>query len=158
MPPGAGCRSCSTLTATRTRRAHYRDRVRVLLDVSAVPDKIARAGVYTTEITRHLARRDDVDLVLVARRGDAPRWRAIAPRALVQAVVPAARPARLAWEQVRGPQLAAALAADVWHGPHYTMPARLRIPAVVTVHDLTFFDHPEWHERAKVVFFRRAIV
>jgi glycosyltransferase involved in cell wall biosynthesis len=29
---------------------------------------------------------------------------------------------------------------------------------VVTVHDLTFFDHPEWHERAKVVFFRRAIV
>jgi glycosyltransferase involved in cell wall biosynthesis len=26
------------------------------------------------------------------------------------------------------------------------------------VHDLTFFDHPEWHERAKVLFFRRAIV
>ena len=96
--------------------------------------------------------------MLLARRGDAPRWRAIAPAALVQAVVPAARPARLAWEQVRGPQLAARLRADVWHGPHYTMPARLRIPAVVTVHDLTFFDHPEWHERAKVLFFRRAIV
>jgi glycosyltransferase involved in cell wall biosynthesis len=27
----------------------------------------------------------------------------------------------------------------------------------VTVHDLTFFDHPEWHERAKVVYFRRMI-
>jgi len=25
------------------------------------------------------------------------------------------------------------------------------------VHDLTFFDHPEWHERAKVPFFRRMI-
>jgi glycosyltransferase involved in cell wall biosynthesis len=132
--------------------------VRVLLDVSAVPDKIAGAGVYTTEITRQLARRDDLELVLVARRGDAPRWRAIAPTALVEAVVPAARPARLTWEQVRGPRLADKLRADVWHGPHYTMPARLRIPAVVTVHDLTFFDHPEWHERAKVLFFRRAIV
>jgi glycosyltransferase involved in cell wall biosynthesis len=34
------------------------------------------------------------------------------------------------------------------------MPARLGVPAVVTVHDLTFFDHPEWHERSKVAFFR----
>jgi len=25
------------------------------------------------------------------------------------------------------------------------------------VHDLTFFDHPEWHERTKVVYFRRMI-
>ena len=82
----------------------------------------------------------------------------MARRALVEAVVPTARPARLAWEQVRGPNLAERLHADVWHGPHYTMPARLRIPAVVTVHDLTFFDHPEWHERAKVLYFRRAIV
>ena len=28
---------------------------------------------------------------------------------------------------------------------------------VVTIHDLSFFDHPEWHERTKVVVFRRAI-
>jgi glycosyltransferase involved in cell wall biosynthesis len=132
--------------------------VRVLLDVSAVPDELAGAGVYTTEITRELARRDDLELVLVARRGDAPRWRAIAPAAQVHAVVPAARPARLAWEQVGGPRFAARLGADLWHGPHYTMPIRLRVPAVVTVHDLTFFDHPEWHERAKVLFFRRAII
>ncbi len=25
------------------------------------------------------------------------------------------------------------------------------------MHDLTFFDHPEWHERSKVVYFRRMI-
>ena len=46
---------------------------------------------------------------------------------------------------------------DVWHGPHYTLPLRARIPTVVTVHDLTFLEHPEWHERAKVLFFRRMI-
>jgi len=45
----------------------------------------------------------------------------------------------------------------VWHGPHYTMPLRVPTPCVVTIHDLTFFDHPEWHERSKVVFFRRMI-
>ncbi|MGI8759080.1 MAG: glycosyltransferase family 4 protein, partial [Acidimicrobiales bacterium] len=45
----------------------------------------------------------------------------------------------------------------LWHGPHYTMPLRANVPTVVTIHDLTFFDHPEWHERAKVVYFRRMI-
>jgi glycosyltransferase involved in cell wall biosynthesis len=28
---------------------------------------------------------------------------------------------------------------------------------VVTIHDLTFIEHPEWHERSKVLVFRRAI-
>jgi glycosyltransferase involved in cell wall biosynthesis len=32
-----------------------------------------------------------------------------------------------------------------------------RTPAVVTIHDLTFFDHPEWHERSKVRYFRAMI-
>jgi glycosyltransferase involved in cell wall biosynthesis len=27
----------------------------------------------------------------------------------------------------------------------------------VTIHDCTFFDHPEWHVRSKAAFFRRAI-
>jgi glycosyltransferase involved in cell wall biosynthesis len=37
------------------------------------------------------------------------------------------------------------------------MPEHAKVPLVVTVHDLTFFDHPEWHERTKVLVFRRAI-
>jgi glycosyltransferase involved in cell wall biosynthesis len=35
------------------------------------------------------------------------------------------------------------------------MPLRSRIPTVVAMHDLTFFEHPEWHERSKVIYFRR---
>jgi glycosyltransferase involved in cell wall biosynthesis len=131
--------------------------VRVLLDVSAVPDQITGAGVYTTELVRALAPRDDLEIVLAARKADRERWVQLAPRADVRSVVPSSRPTRLAWEQLAGARLAAEVGADVWHGPHYTMPLRLAVPAVVTVHDLTFFDHPEWHERAKVLFFRRAI-
>jgi glycosyltransferase involved in cell wall biosynthesis len=37
------------------------------------------------------------------------------------------------------------------------MPHRRSRPTVVTIHDLTFFTNPEWHERSKVPFFRRAI-
>jgi hypothetical protein len=110
--------------------------VRVLLDVSAVPDQLTGAGVYTTELARALARRDDLELVLVARTGDDTRWTELAPNVDVHAVVPAARPLRLAWEQLAAPRMAHRLSVDVWHGPHYTMPFRIGIPAVVTVHDL----------------------
>jgi glycosyltransferase involved in cell wall biosynthesis len=131
--------------------------VRVLLDVSAVPPQPVGAGVYTVALARELATHDDVTLLLLARSGDRDRWSTIAPEAEVHAIVPDRRPARLAWEQSRGAATAAHLGIDVWHGPHYTMPGRLGCPAVVTIHDLTFFDLPDTHERAKVWFFRRAI-
>src|SRR5581483_3201363 len=131
--------------------------MRLLLDVSAGPAQPAGAGVYTCRLAAELDRLGACDLHLLARRGDGDRWAELAPGATVHAAVPAPRPARLAWEQTRAPAFAARLGVDVWHGPHYTVPLRLSVPAVVTVHDLTFFDHPEWHERSKVAFFRRMI-
>jgi glycosyltransferase involved in cell wall biosynthesis len=129
--------------------------VRLLLDVSAVPARPVGAGVYTVELVRELATRDATDLHLVTRHGDTIRWSDLAPKATLHPEVPEARPRRLLWEQTGAPRLASRVAADVWHGPHYTLPLRLRLPTVVTVHDLTFFEHPEWHERSKVAFFQR---
>ena len=131
--------------------------VRVLLDVSAVPARPVGAGRYTVALAAGLAGRADVDLHLLTRTDDTDRWPPLAPEAEVHAAAPARRPARLFWEQARGPALAARVRPDVWHGPHYTMPLRTGVPCVVTVHDLTFFDHPEWHERSKVAYFRRMI-
>src|SRR5690349_14694661 len=48
------------------------------------------------------------------------------------------------WEQVRLPAAAAGDHLDVFFAPAYSMPARLRIPAVVTIHDISFVAHPEW--------------
>ncbi|MDP9452358.1 MAG: glycosyltransferase family 4 protein [Actinomycetota bacterium] len=131
-------------------------RARVALDVSAVPARPAGAGIYVLRLVEALAGADEVDLELVAAVGDGRRWEAAAPAAHVHAVAPGRRPARLVWEQAQAPALASRL-GDLWHGPHYTMPLRAGVPAVVTIHDLTFFDHPEWHERAKVVYFRKMI-
>lgn len=134
--------------------------LRLTLDVSAVPVAPAGAGRYALELAGALAEREDVDLVLVSRRSDGDRWRAMAARrgrAEVLGAAPSPRPLRLAWEQVALPGVLRRAAPDVHHGPHYTMPGRSPVPVVVTVHDCTFFDHPEWHERSKVVVFRRAI-
>jgi glycosyltransferase involved in cell wall biosynthesis len=129
----------------------------VSLDVSAVPSLPAGAGVYILNLAGAVAQCPDVSLRLITRKNDAERFRSLAPEALVRPVVPGPRPARLAWEQTRLPGVIRDLDVCVHHSPHYTMPEASRLPRVVTVHDLTFFDHPEWHERTKAVFFRRAI-
>ena len=131
--------------------------LRLSLDVSAVPVHPVGAGQYTLELARQLAGRPDVDLVVVSRRRDGRRWAAMAPGAGLVAGAPEWRPGRLAWEQVRLPHLLRREAVTVHHGPHYTMPEHAPVPSVVTVHDLSFFEAPEWHQRSKVLLFRRAI-
>ncbi len=131
--------------------------MKVLLDVSAVPERPVGAGRYTVALACGLAARTDVELHLLTRRTDQARWMTCAPSAVVHGSAPTRRPARLAWEQAFGGAFAARTHTDVWHGPHYTMPLRSAVPSVVTIHDLTFFDHPEWHERTKVVYFRQMI-
>jgi glycosyltransferase involved in cell wall biosynthesis len=131
--------------------------LRLSLDVSAVPDRPVGAGRYTVGLASALSVRPDLDLVLFSRRADGARWRSIAAGAPVVAASPGPRPLRLAWEQGRLPALLTAHRVEVHHGPHYTMPERSTVPAVVTVHDLSFFEEPAWHQRSKVVLFRRAI-
>ena len=131
--------------------------LRVALDVSAVPDRPVGAGHYILQLARQLATRADVDLVLCSRTTDRARWAPLVAPGDLLAAAPGPRPLRLAWEQLRLGPLIGASGADVHHGPHYTMPRWSPVPSVVTVHDLSFFDAPEWHERSKVALFRRAI-
>jgi len=132
--------------------------LRVALDVTAVPRRPVGAGQYVLHLTRALAERPDVELVVCSRRSDRDRWLplvAAAPDLVADA--PDARILRLAWEQVRLGRLVGRTGAALLHGPHYTMPRHSPVPSVVTIHDLSFFDAPQWHERSKVLLFRRAI-
>ncbi|HXW35466.1 MAG TPA: glycosyltransferase family 1 protein [Acidimicrobiales bacterium] len=134
------------------------DSLQLSLDLSAVPSQPVGAGRYAVALARALTRRDDVSVTMWARKGDERRWRELVPDATVQpSFAPEPRPVRLAWEQVRLPGLLRHAEVDVHHGPHYTMPRRSPVPTVVTVHDMTFFDDPQWHERSKVYVFRHAI-
>jgi glycosyltransferase involved in cell wall biosynthesis len=130
--------------------------MKLALDVSAVPPRMAGAGRYIGELARRVPVRG-IDTTLVSRRGDAQRWHDWSPSAHVASIVPNARPSRLLYEAVAIGRGTTARSVDVWHSPHYTMPRRSSTPCVVTILDLMFFTNPEWHERSKVPFFRRAI-
>ena len=130
--------------------------MKLALDVSAVPPRMAGAGRYIGELARRVPA-TGIDTTLVTRRSDSSRWREWSPTARVSSIVPDQRPSRLLYEALVAGRSSTARAVDVWHAPHYTMPRHCSTPTVVTILDLMFFTNPEWHERSKVPFFRRAI-
>jgi glycosyltransferase involved in cell wall biosynthesis len=128
---------------------------RILVDATAVPADRGGVGRYVDQLIPALDALG-ADLVIVAQRRDHDHYGGLAPSARVVAAPEAAarRPARLAWEQTGLPGVAERVGADVLHCPHYTMPLRGRVPVVTTLHDATFFTHPELHQRVKRIFFR----
>lgn len=73
---------------------------------------------------------------------DAPLGTALDPRRFPTSVVPGPRGAW--WEQVSLPRRASRDHLDAFFAPGYTAPLALRVPLVVTIHDLSFVAHPEW--------------
>lgn len=127
----------------------------VLVDATAIPRNRGGVGRYLEHLLPALDAAG-CRLTIVAQRRDAAWLAAGVPGARV--VVPRAaivrRPARLLWEQFGLPRLARREGADLLFSPHYTMPVLTRLPVVVTLHDATFFSHPELHGRGKRIFFR----
>jgi len=62
----------------------------------------------------------------------------------------ARRPAlRIAWEQTGLPLSVLARRLDVFHGPLNVVPLAMRVPSVVTVHDLAFLRYPDSLPKAR---------
>ena len=122
-----------------------------------MPPNAGGVGRYVSGLLGALDRRDDVSVVVLVRAGDVVRWRDVAPGSSVRDVAPRSVAVRLAWEQAVLPGLLKRISPAVHHGTHYTFPRRAEVPKVVTIHDLTFVEHPEWHSRAKALFFADAI-
>jgi len=49
-----------------------------------------------------------------------------------------------AWEQWTLPRAISSIKPDVFFAPGYTAPLTVAAPLVLTIHDLSFFAHPEW--------------
>ena len=48
------------------------------------------------------------------------------------------------WEQTRLATAVSEDAPDVLFAPAYSAPLRVRVPVVLTIHDISFLTHPEW--------------
>lgn len=129
------------------------------IDLSAVPAKPAGAGRYAIALASGICEAMSASdcALLVANSKAATFWQGLAPCAEVVASVPSNRVLRLLYEQTLFGRLLNKNKVDVHHGIHYTMPEGFKGAKVVTVHDMTLLEHPEWHERSKVILFTRAL-
>lgn len=131
---------------------------RVLLDGTAIPADLGGVGRYVDDLAPELLK-VGVNLAIVVKERDAEHF---SQRLTEARVIPVSgaldtRPLRMAWEQTGLPELVRKLRPDVLHSPHYTSPVRAGVPVVITLHDATFFSHPEAHSPVKRVFFQTAI-
>lgn len=92
----------------------------------------------------------DVDLTLLTDT----RWPTLTDDA--GAVVPLSAPwprQAALWLQWSAPRWLRGY-RGVFHCPFYALPFRQAVPMVVTIHDLTFEDHPEWFPRGRAGSYR----
>jgi len=130
----------------------------IVIDATGIPAELTGAGRYAVGLTRALAALEDrpsIEVFVTRRSRTAfehplPGWS-------VHTAAPASRPLRLASQELLLGRLARRRGALVLHGLHYQVPRCRGLRLVVTVHDLTLLEHPEWHDRTKVLYFRHAL-
>ncbi len=111
--------------------------LRILLDGRKLGD--GGIGVYIDSTVRGLLERGGFDLTVIAKPGQCERasW-----KQEVSWLYDNARPYSLA-EYLLLARRVDFTAYDLFHSPHYTLPFGIRIPTVVTIHDLIHIEHPE---------------
>ncbi len=103
-----------------------------------------RAGIhqYIAEVLRHLPIESGLRYTVFS--GDPPEDIRALPLAVVRSRWPTERPpARILWEQLAWPPAARRAGVDLLHSMAFVTPVLSRIPAVVTVYDLSFLHYPE---------------
>jgi len=63
------------------------------------------------------------------------------------------------WQTLRQPKIDFLMRGfDVVHGPAYVLPPRSRIPGIVTIHDISVLEHPEWYPRGARIFGKQILM
>jgi glycosyltransferase involved in cell wall biosynthesis len=124
--------------------------MRIAIDARELLGRPTGAGRYLAELlarwTRDPAARDAEILLITPSPLDAVRPWAGDGGAVLTAVVAAGTPGTW-WAQTSLPAAARRARASVLFGPAYEGPLLSREPLVVSVHDVSFFAHPEWFSR-----------
>jgi glycosyltransferase involved in cell wall biosynthesis len=66
-------------------------------------------------------------------------------------------PIKEIWMQLWVPAILARCRPDLCHFTNGIAPLSMRIPYVVTIHDLSLISHPEWHPRTRRLWMRRIL-
>ena len=108
------------------------------------PREMGGLEVYSRELVRALAQRDDVRLTLFVNRLAGPEWAELAPTAVAR-IDPRRRAQWVAGDQLHAVRLARRARVELVHSLASTGPATGGFARVATVHDLHYRVQPEAH-------------
>jgi glycosyltransferase involved in cell wall biosynthesis len=110
------------------------------VDLRALVRRPSGIGIHTLELLRELAPRGEFDFVGLSH---APVHDASELEALGVALEHRTAPLGVLWQQLFLPRRLSRGDIDLFWSPIFTLPARLPVPAVATIHDLAVIHHPE---------------
>ena len=117
--------------------------MRIGVDARELQGRPTGTGRYLRNLLRHWGHGDPQDEIFAYLSGPEPGDTVLAaPRVRVRAVGNG-RERGLVWQERRLPAAASADALDVFFAPANACPLGLAVPRVTTVHDLSFFSHPQ---------------
>jgi glycosyltransferase involved in cell wall biosynthesis len=123
----------------------------VRVGIGALVGILGGPATYARELVAALAREGAHEYVVLT---DRPAAFADLPVETVHVPLPTTYH-QVLWDHARLPGLVAAARVDVYHGTKNVLPWRLRVPGVVTIHDLAVYAYPDtfawpqrWHLRA----------
>ncbi|MGH2487484.1 MAG: glycosyltransferase family 4 protein [Ktedonobacterales bacterium] len=121
--------------------------MRIAIDYTPGITQRAGIGRYTRSLTKALATIDPDDqfTLFSSEPATATYGFPMAPNMRSRVVGVGNRAATILWQRLNLPIPAELVLgrADVLHGPDYILPPALRVPRVVTIHDLAFLTNPE---------------
>jgi glycosyltransferase involved in cell wall biosynthesis len=126
--------------------------MRVAIDARKLHD--FGIGTYIRNLLRHLARLDcNTEYVLLCREDDLKIAAQLGPnfRTVLEP-----SPTYSLREQIHVPWVLMRERPDVFHAPHYILPAGVRAPAVVTIHDCIHLMFPQYLRRRGAYAYARA--
>ncbi len=134
-----------------------------------VPDKPVGVGKYLLELIKNInSLPRSFELNLYTRQNDFDRWNAVVGhkdvlknkdvlnnKVVVHNIVPSNKAIRVGYENLILGRIVNS--SNIFHSPHYSVPLNLKIPLIVNIHDLIFFENSTYHQFAKAVYFRSQI-
>lgn len=116
------------------------ERIRILFDARKLGD--GGIGVYAENSLLGLSKRGDIELTVIIDPAKRQLFNELALPNTVNVLEDSTKPYSIS-ELFRFPDKEIVNRYDLFHTPHYVLPFGIRIPTIITVHDLIHITHPE---------------
>ena len=131
--------------------------IKIAFDATATPLHLVGAGYYVKELVTLLDSEKDLELHIITRKNDGERFKTFAPNSKIHDIAPNNIALRIAFQTYKLGIFVDSLNVDVFHGPHYQLPIKMKTKSVVTIHDTTLLTHKNIHAAKKALYFSKMI-